>query len=61
VLPHIPEGVQATQTLLGCVERLRYIEHDVLDNKKFLEFAQQVYMESLCIRPFGDPILQPKK
>jgi hypothetical protein len=29
--------------------------------ENFLEFAQQVYMESLGTRPLGYPILQPKK
>jgi len=61
VLPCIPEGVPATPTLLGCIERLRYADHDVSDTKKFLEFVQQVYIESLGTWPFGDPILHPKK
>jgi hypothetical protein len=47
--------------LLGCVEKLRYADHDVSDTEKLPEFAQQVYMESRGIRPFGDPMMQPKK
>jgi hypothetical protein len=59
VLPHIPEGVQATPNLLGCMERLRYSDHDVADVDKFPEFARQVYLDSVGTGPFGDPILQP--
>jgi hypothetical protein len=61
ILPCIPEGVQATPSLLGCIERLRYTDHDVSDTNKFPEFVQQVYMESLGTGPLGDPILQPKQ
>jgi hypothetical protein len=43
------------------MERLRYSDHDVADTKKFPEFAQQVYMESIGTGPFGDPMMQPKK
>jgi hypothetical protein len=43
------------------MERIIYIDHDVFDTNKFLLFAQQVHMESIGTRPFGDPILQPKK
>jgi hypothetical protein len=60
MLPRIPEGVQTTPTLLGCMEKLRYSDHDVADEGKFPEFAQQVYLDSIGIGPFGDPILQPK-
>jgi hypothetical protein len=34
ILPCIPEGVQATPSLLGCIERIRYTNHDVSDTKK---------------------------
>jgi hypothetical protein len=61
VLPHIPEGVQVMPNLLGCVERLRYSDHDVVDAGKFPEFVQQVYLDSIGTCPFGDPILQPKQ
>jgi predicted ATP-dependent serine protease len=39
VLPRILEGVQATPSLLGCIERLQYTDRDVSDTIKFLEFA----------------------
>jgi hypothetical protein len=61
VLPCIPEGVQATPGLLGCIEKLRYADHDVSDTRKFPEFAQQVYMEILGTGPLGDLVLQPKQ
>jgi hypothetical protein len=61
VLPCIREGVKATPTLLGCVERLIYSDHDVSDTRKFLEFVSQVYMGSLGKRPIKDLFLQPKK
>jgi hypothetical protein len=48
-------------TLLGCMERLRYSDHDVADTGKFLEFAQQVYMDNIGTGPFGDPMMQPKQ
>jgi hypothetical protein len=40
VLLRIPEGVQATTNLLGCVEKIRYSDHDVADVEKFPEFAK---------------------
>jgi hypothetical protein len=43
------------------VERLIYTDHDVSDSIKFPEFMQYVYMESLGIGPFGDPIMYPKQ
>jgi hypothetical protein len=60
ILPCIPEGVQAMPTLLGCVEKLKYSDHDVVDAGKFPEFAQQVYMDNIGTGPFNNPILQPK-
>jgi hypothetical protein len=59
VLQHIPEGVETMTTLIGCVEKLRYSDHNVVDARQFPEFAQQVYLDSIGIGPFGDPILQP--
>jgi hypothetical protein len=53
--------VQATPSLLSFIERIQYADHDVFDTIKFLEFFQQVYMESLGTGPLGDPIMQPKQ
>jgi hypothetical protein len=61
VLLRIPEGEQAMPDLLGCVEKLRYSDHDVVDMDKFPEFARQVYLDNVGTGPFGDPILQPKQ
>jgi hypothetical protein len=59
VLPRIPEGVQTTPTLMGCVVKLKYSGHDMADDGKFLDFSQQVYLDSIGTCPFGDPISQP--
>jgi hypothetical protein len=53
--------VQATPTLLVCVERLKYSDHNVVDARKLPEFAQQVYMDIIGTGPFGDPMMQPKQ
>jgi hypothetical protein len=47
--------------ILGCVEKLRYADHDVADRDKFIEFEPQVYMERKGISVSGVPILEPKK
>jgi hypothetical protein len=40
ILSLIQEGVQATPTLLGCMEKLKDLDHDVADARKFPKFAQ---------------------
>ena len=45
-LPKIPEGVKVVGDMLGCVNKLKYVHHDVTHTEKFPNFAQQVYMES---------------
>jgi hypothetical protein len=55
----IPEGVRITTNMLGHVEKLRYSDHDVTDTDKFPEFAKQVYLQTVGIGPFGEPINQP--
>jgi hypothetical protein len=42
------------------MEKIRYSNHDVANMDKFPEFARQVYLDSVGIGPFGDPILQLK-
>jgi hypothetical protein len=44
VLSCIPEGVHVPVYLLGYVEKLRYVYHDVMDMKKFLEFTKKFYL-----------------
>jgi hypothetical protein len=60
-LSQIPEGVKVVGDMLGCVNKLKYVDHDVADMGKFPEFVQQVYMESKGEGPSGDPILEPKQ
>jgi hypothetical protein len=42
------------------MEKLSCSDHDVSDVGELPEFSQQVYLDSIGIGPFGDPILQPK-
>jgi hypothetical protein len=48
-----------TGNMLGHMEKLRYSDHDVIDTDKFPEFAKKVYLETMGIGPFGNPINQP--
>jgi hypothetical protein len=48
-----------TTNMLGHVEKLRYSDHDVMDTDKFPEFAKKVYLQTVGIGPFGEPINQP--
>jgi hypothetical protein len=59
VLPCILEGVRITGNMLGHMEKLRYSYHDVTDMDKFPEFAKKVYLQTMGIGPFGEPINQP--
>jgi hypothetical protein len=38
---------------------LRYSNHDVTDTEKFPKFAKRVYLQTVGIGPFGEPIHQP--
>jgi hypothetical protein len=53
--------VKILPNILGCVEKLRYIDHDIADRDKFFEFEQLVYMESKGVGSYGIPILEPKQ
>jgi hypothetical protein len=46
--------------ILGCVEKMRYSDHDVIDREHFPEFMPQVYMERKVTSSSGIPILEPK-
>jgi hypothetical protein len=61
VLPCILEGVRIMANLLGCMEKLWYSDHDVTDMDKFPEFAKKVYLDTVGIGPFDEPIVQPKQ
>jgi hypothetical protein len=53
--------VTTLPNILGCVEKLRYANHDVENRDKFYEFEPQVYMDSKGISEERVPILEPKK
>jgi hypothetical protein len=55
----IPEGVRVKSDLLGYVEKLKYSDHDVTDTDKFPEFAKKVYLQTVGLDPFGEPVHQP--
>jgi hypothetical protein len=43
------------------MEKLRYSNHEVTDMEKFLEFVNQVYLDTMGIGHFREPINLPKK
>jgi hypothetical protein len=47
--------------IMGCVEKLKYADHEIVDMEKFLEFSPQVYMERKGTNSSGVPILDPKQ
>jgi hypothetical protein len=57
--PRILEGVRVKEDLLDYVEKLKYLDHNVMDTDKFLEFVKQVYLQTVGVDPFGEPIHQP--
>ena len=59
VLPRILDGVQVGPDLLGYIGKLKYSEHDVADEDKFLELAKRVFIQSTGTNPVGEPINQP--
>jgi hypothetical protein len=44
VLSWIPDGVQVKPDLLGHIDKLKYLDHDVADTDKFSEFTKRVYL-----------------
>jgi hypothetical protein len=59
VLPRIPEGVQVGPELLGHIGKLKYSDHDVADEAKFLELAKRVFIQTTGTNRVGEPIDQP--
>jgi hypothetical protein len=45
--------------LLGYVEKLKYSDHDVTDTDKFPEFTKKVYLQTVGLDAFGEPVNQP--
>jgi hypothetical protein len=60
VLPCIMEGVCIAGNLLGHMEKVRYLYHNVTDTNKFLEFSRKTYLDIVDIGQFDEPINQPK-
>jgi len=59
ILQCIPEGVCIAGNMLGCMEKLRYSYHDLMNMDKFLEFSKKFYLQTMGMGPFGKPINQP--
>jgi hypothetical protein len=59
VLPRIPEGVQVESQLLGHVGKLKYSNHDVSDETKYLELAPRFFMHNIVVNQLGETISQP--
>jgi hypothetical protein len=59
VFLRIPEGVRVKVDLLGYVENIEYSDHDVMDTDKVPKFANQFYLQTVGVNPFGEPVHQP--
>jgi hypothetical protein len=59
VLPCIPEGVQVDPQLLGHVEKLKYSDHDILDETKYPKLVPMVFMHNIVVNQLGEMISQP--
>jgi hypothetical protein len=46
---------------MGFVPKMKYVDHNVREVAKFLELAQDVYMENKGKVPLGDLIFYPKQ
>jgi hypothetical protein len=44
---------------LGHIGKLKYSDHDVVDEEKFPELAKRVYMDTMGTNLFGEPIDKP--
>ena len=60
-LPRIPEGVIVLPNIVGCVEKLQYSGHYVVDKDKFQELDPQVYLEIKGIIVTGVLIIEQKQ
>jgi hypothetical protein len=59
MLPRIPEEVQVEPQLLGHVGKIKYSDHDVSDDTKYLELAPRVFMQNIMVNQLGEMIIQP--
>jgi hypothetical protein len=60
-LPQILDKVKVVGDMLGSINKLKYVDHDVEETRNLCEFVQQVYMESRGEGPSRDPILELKQ
>jgi hypothetical protein len=61
VLPRIPEGIQVDSQLLGHIGKIKFSDHDVADETKYLEILPQVFMETIVMNPLEGTITKPHK
>jgi hypothetical protein len=60
-MPHIPDSFVVVEDMLGCVPKLKYVDHDVTERAKLLYLAQYFYMENMGSTSKGIPIMDPKQ
>jgi hypothetical protein len=51
--------VRVKSDLLGYVEKLKYLNHDVTDIGNFSGFAKKLYLQTVGLDAFGEPVNQP--
>jgi hypothetical protein len=44
---------------LGYAEKIKHLEHNVMDMEKVPKFAKKVYLETVDLDAFGEPVNQP--
>jgi hypothetical protein len=59
VLPRTPKGIQVDSQLLGHVRKLKFSDHDIADERKYLDLAPQVFMETIVVNPLRGTITKP--
>jgi hypothetical protein len=59
-LPYLLDAVVSMEDMLGKVPKLRYLDHDVCDTKKFPYLVEEAYLANTWeIGPLGKPIMEP--
>jgi hypothetical protein len=61
VLPRTPEGIGVDLQLLGHVRKLKFSDHDVSNERKYLELAPQFFSETIALNPLEGTITKPRK
>jgi hypothetical protein len=57
----IPKEVKTGDNMVGGVDGLKYSDHDVSDDTKFLDLVAHNYLESRGEGPSGVPLLEPSQ